>query len=145
MCCLAQECQNIGIQGASIVQELRALTKELPTTFQKAAQQLQSSSISEACTHHATFVAVTLGCDGNKAQSAAELLPAIHRVRDTELGALREPGQEEASAVSEQTRENSAGTLGTDLADSASSAAQPAGHDVLAGTPHVLTSYTMCS
>ena len=138
MCRLAQECQSIGIKGASITQELRALTAELPATFQKAAQQLQSSSIREACSHYATFVAATLGSDSNASHSATELLPAIRCVRDAELRACREPAQQETSACSEQTLENSARALGTDLADSASSAAQPAGHDVPAGTPLIL-------
>ena len=115
------------------MQELRALTKELPATFQKAAQQLQSSSISEACSHYATFVATTLGSDSSKARSAAELLPAIHHVRDAELGAGREAVQQEASAASEQTLEEHAHTLGTEMADSASSTAQPAGNSAPAG------------
>ena len=141
VCCLAQECQNIGIKGASIAQELRALTAELPATFQAAAQQLQSSSIREACSHYAAFVATTLGSDSNTSQSAAELLLAIHCVRDAELGACREPAQQETSAHSEQTLENPARALGTDLADSASSAVQPAGHDAPAGTPLILLNH----
>ena len=133
-----QECQSIGIKGASITQELRALTAELPATFQAAAQQLQSSSIREACNHYATFVAATLGSDSEMSQSAAELLPAIHCVRDAEPEACREPAQQDTSAHSEQTLENPARALRTDLADSASSAAQPADHDAPAGTPLVL-------
>ena len=69
-------------------------------------------------------------------QSAAELLPCQSTVSETQsLKHAESPAPSRTpSAHSEQTLENPARALRTDLADSASSAAQPADHDAPAGT-----------
>ena len=115
----------MGIQGSNIKQELSLLTRGLPCTFHQAAEQLQSKTIGGACSYYAAFVAATLSSDSSGSHSAAELLPAIHRVREARLEAEAPAPDHNASGMSEQTREVQVGDAtesATDTADSAAGA-----------------------
>ena len=120
---VVQECETMGIKGVSIKQELRFLTKGLPSTFHQAAEQLQCGAVGEACSHYAAFLSATLSGNDAGSQSAAELLPAIHRVREAQLEAKAHAPDQEASSMSAQTREDQLGDSREDMADAAISAA----------------------
>ena len=120
---LVQECETMGIKGVSIKQELRSLTKGLPSTFHQAGEQLQSGAVGEACSHYAAFLSATLSSSDAGSQSAAELLPAIHRVREAYLEAESPAPDQEGSSMSAQTREVPVGDPKEDVTDTAISAA----------------------
>lgn len=132
-----QECQDMGITGASIQQELRGLTKGLPAVFHQAAQHLQHDSIGEAASHYAAFSSATLSATV-AAQSAAELLPALHRVREAHSAAEAEAGDQGDSTVSEQTGGVPAADAGGDLTDTAHSKASAAERAKLPGLQHAI-------
>ena len=127
----------MGITGASIQQDLRGLTKGLPAVFHQAAQHLQRDGIGEAACNYAAFSSVTLGTTA-PAQSAAELLSALHRVREAHLAAEAQTGDQGDSTVSEQTREVPAADAGEDLADSAHSKASAAERATFPGLQHTI-------
>lgn len=127
----------MGITGASIQQELRGLTKGLPAVFHQAAQHLQHDGIGEAACNYAAFSSVTLGTTA-PAQSAGELLPALHRVREAHLAAEAQTGDQGDSTVSEQTREVPAADAGENLADSAHSKASAAERATSGGLQHTI-------
>lgn len=128
-----QECETMGIRGVSIKQELRSLTKGLPSTFHQAAEQLQCGAVGEACTHYAAFLSATLCSSDAGSQSAAELLPAIHRVRGAHLEDPSSVPDQDASSTSAQTREVAVGDNREDVTDTAISAAGTEQQEASAG------------
>ena len=124
----------MGIQGVDIKQELKALTKELPSILHQAAEQLQRAAVGRACTQYAGFVSAALGDAGDGSHSAAELLPAVHRVRQAHLEARAPaPDQDTSSSMSAQTREVPGGDAGKDMADTASSTGGAERHEAATG------------
>lgn len=123
----------MGIKGSSIKQELKSLTKGLPSTFHQAVEQLQCGGVGEACTHYAAFVSATLSTHGNGSHNTAELLPAVHRLRAADLEAERPAPDQDASSISAQTREVPVGDAREDIDDTAISAAGAERQEASAG------------
>ena len=123
----------MGIKGVSTKQELRSLTKGLPSTFHQAAEQLQCGAVGEACSHYAAFLSATLSSSNNGSHSAAELLPAIHRVREAHLEAETPAPDQDASSMSAQTHEVRVGDSREDVTDTAISIAGTEQQEASAG------------
>jgi hypothetical protein len=75
-----QECESLGINpnGVDVQAELHSCLRELPGTFQRIADQLQSNGIAAAMQCYADFTAQNLRNSGRHV--AAELLPTVHAV-----------------------------------------------------------------
>ena len=123
----------MGIKGSSIKQELKSLTKGLPSTFHAAAKQLQRGAVGKACAHYAAFVSATLGTHGNGSHNAAELLPSLHRLRAAHLEAECPAPDQDALSMSAQTGEVQVGDAREDVDDTAISATGAEGQEAPAG------------
>ena len=123
----------MGIKGVAVKQELKALTKGLPSTLHQAAEQLQCAALGEACTHYAACVSATLSDTGVGSHNAAELLPAVHRLRQAHLEAQAPAPDQDTSSMSAQTREVPVRDTREDVADTAASTAGAERQEAAAG------------
>ena len=78
---MLQECNDLGIKGKNISQELAQLQQQLPGLFQEALADISSPAITAAMEHYAAFTAYAHAPASAAAEDPNSLLDHMHSIR----------------------------------------------------------------